>query len=587
MYQALYRTERPEDFSRVLGQEHIVRILKNQIRNGTTSHAYLFCGTRGTGKTTVARILAKAVNCTGEGEKPCCECPNCRAIRDGNFMDMIEIDAASNNGVDNVRELRESVNYPPSQGKKKVYIIDEVHMLSNAAFNALLKTLEEPPESVMFILATTDPQRLPATVLSRCLRLDFRRIPAAALAERMREICGSRGVEVTNEALQILAAASDGSVRDGLSILDRCLAGSEKTLDGPAVIEYLGTAPTGFFIELTDRISSGDIAGALTLLDRVLREGKDVKQILGDWLAHYRSLLIAKYVSEPGEMLAVSAEKAAALAEQSRRLSLKEINNAIVTVAKVLNDARYSTQPRVLMELAIVTLAGGSAGGQTAPAAPAAKPQARQNAPAGELLRHTATVQEKMAAPAGELLRHTATVQEKTPAPAVKPQADAPEAPAAKPQTGPDTPAAPEPEMKVSDPPEAIWERIWDYIPESGSINMLKGSANLTYIDEKIMEIQVDGEMMYRIAERSQKTLSDAAKEVVGGNPKVILRKAPQGGNAQMSFMDVTSEAPAYDGPKAGPVGGTEDRPKEGPEDVEAIARALEEKLHIKPTIEK
>ena len=197
MYTALYRSERPEVFDEILGQEHIVRILKHQIESGEVSHAYLFCGTRGTGKTTTARILAKGVNCLNEEPKkrPCGVCENCKAIKDGTFMDVIEIDAASNNGVENIRELRESVKYPPAVGRKKVYIIDEVHMLSPGAFNALLKTLEEPPENVMFILATTEPQKLPATILSRCLRLDFKRVPQKLLMEGMRRICEEKGVK--------------------------------------------------------------------------------------------------------------------------------------------------------------------------------------------------------------------------------------------------------------------------------------------------------------------------------------------------------------------------------------------------------
>ena len=587
MYQALYRTERPEDFSGVIGQDHIVRILKNQIRKGTTSHAYLFCGTRGTGKTTVARILAKAVNCTGEGEKPCCTCPSCRAIREGNFMDMIEIDAASNNGVDNVRELKESVNYPPAVGRKKVYIIDEVHMLSPAAFNALLKTLEEPPESVMFILATTDPQRLPATILSRCLRLDFHRIPAKDLASRMGDICRSRGVEVTEEALQILAAAADGSARDGLSILDRCLAGSDKVLDAAQVIEYLGTAPTGFFVNLTDRIAAGDVAGALVLLDKVLSEGKDVKQLLGDWLAHYRSLLIAKYVKEPGEMLGVSSEKGMLLSEQARKLSLGDIKNGIVTVAKTVNDARYSTQARVLMELAIVTLAGME------PEAPPTKEAApRPAAPAQTRpVERMPETQKREPAPKTEQVRKPEPVAPAPKAEAPEPKAKTP-APKAK---------APEPESEVPEPeaegsalsgadPAEFWDRMWDFIPGSGSINMLRDSAELTYVDDKVMEIRVDSDMMYMVAERDQAVLAGAAKEILGKAPKVILKKAPRSGGSQMSFMDLSEPEPrpAAAGAVDGPAVEEGDAGQDGPSsEAEAMAKTLEQLFNIKPEIEK
>ena len=220
-YKALYRETRPEVFDEILGQDSIVKILKHQVATDTVSHAYIFTGTRGTGKTTTARILAKAVNCEApdiEG-RPCGKCDACRQIAEGTFVDVIEIDAASNNGVDNIRELRESVNYPPAVGRMKVYIIDEVHMLSTGAFNALLKTLEEPPENVMFILATTNPEKLPQTVLSRCMRLDFKRVPQTILADHMRDICRERGVEIADDALRLLASNADGSVRDSLSIL--------------------------------------------------------------------------------------------------------------------------------------------------------------------------------------------------------------------------------------------------------------------------------------------------------------------------------------------------------------------------------
>ena len=303
MYTALYRSQRPEVFSEVIGQDHIVKILRHQIETGTVSHAYLFCGTRGTGKTTTARILAKAVNCLDESERPCGRCANCIAIKEGTFMDVIEIDAASNNGVENIRELRESVKYPPAVGRKKVYIIDEVHMLSTGASNALLKTLEEPPENVMFILATTDPQKLPQTILSRCMRLDFRRVSENVLVSHMERICEERGVNITDSAVRLLASNADGSVRDGLSLLDQCLASGEKELDRDTVLEFLGTVSAEFFIDLTERTALGDAAGALILLDQALQEGKDVKQLMKDWMSHYRNLLITKYIRNPEDML--------------------------------------------------------------------------------------------------------------------------------------------------------------------------------------------------------------------------------------------------------------------------------------------
>lgn len=356
-YLSLYRKYRPEVFPELIGQDHIVRILKHQIAADTLSHAYLLCGTRGTGKTTTARILAKAVNCTGDAGRPCGVCENCRAISAGRFMDVIEIDAASNNGVDNIRELRESVNYPPSAGRKKVYIIDEVHMLSQGGYNALLKTLEEPPEHVMFILATTNPEKMPQTVMSRCMRLDFKRVTAKELAGKMREICIETGVESTDEALSLLAANADGSVRDALSLLEQCLSGGDDVVDRETVLEYLGAVSQDFYLKLTDDIIGKRISDAFFLLDAALRDGKDVKQIMKDWMEYYRSLLIVKFVKKPEDMLNMSADNIEKLREQSKDIGVSTLNRSIMILAKAINDAAYSTQARILMEVAIVAIA--------------------------------------------------------------------------------------------------------------------------------------------------------------------------------------------------------------------------------------
>lgn len=383
MYRALYRTRRPEIFSEILGQEHIVKILKHQIEDDSVSHAYLFNGTRGTGKTTTARILAKAVNCKGGGERPCGKCENCTAIAAGNFIDVIEIDAASNNGVDNIRELRESVKYPPQSGSKKVYIIDEVHMLSTGAFNALLKTLEEPPENVMFILCTTEPNKLPQTILSRCMRLDFKRIPQEEIARDMLEICEERGVNMSEGALRLISANADGSVRDGLSILDQVLASGSKEISREDVLEYLGTVGDEFFIELTETVSLRKTGEALVLLDRALAEGKDCKQLMKDWNAHYRNLLIAKFMKNPEDILNMSAENIERVKSQSNHISFEEIDTAIQRISKTINDARWSTQPRILMELDIVAISGaGSVLNERRRAAYAARPVSRDSADA-------------------------------------------------------------------------------------------------------------------------------------------------------------------------------------------------------------
>jgi DNA polymerase-3 subunit gamma/tau len=363
MYTALYRSFRPETFDGILGQEHIVKILKNQIKSKTTSHAYLFCGTRGTGKTSTARILAKAMNClAGEDERPCGVCAACVSIREGNFMDVIEIDAASNNGVDNIRELRESVKYPPAAGRCKVYIIDEVHMLSTGAFNALLKTLEEPPENVIFILATTEVQKLPATILSRCLRLDFKRVPEKTLRQGMRDICGQMDVKISDAALGIIASNADGSVRDALSLLDQCISSGEKAVSRENVIEILGTAGEEIFIEITDMVIRRQVADALLLLDRVTADGKDVRQFMKDWVVHFRSLLMTKFIKNPEDILNMSSENVERIRRQSEETDLSYINDSILKLSQTLADAKWSTQPRILLELCIVRMAMDQAG---------------------------------------------------------------------------------------------------------------------------------------------------------------------------------------------------------------------------------
>ena len=355
MHIALYREFRPAAFDEMIGQDHIVRILKNQIKTGNTSHAYLFSGTRGTGKTTTARILAKAVNCTGEGEKPCCQCESCRSIAEGSFVDVIEMDAASNRGVHDIQSITDSAMYSPTAGRFKVYIIDEVHMLSTDAFNALLKTLEEPPSHVVFILATTEPQKVPATILSRCMKLDFRRVSEKDLIANMKRICEVKQIEAEEGALTLIAVNADGSVRDSLSILEQCISPGE-ILRRDDVASVLGTAGVEPLLQLTERVLGNDPSGALLQLNEILSSGTETKQFMKEWLGHFRNLLIAKYVRNPADLLNMSGENAQRLAEQSERISQRELEQAIRELTETISLTRWASHPRVMLEMSVVKL---------------------------------------------------------------------------------------------------------------------------------------------------------------------------------------------------------------------------------------
>lgn len=544
MYKALYRTERPETFDEVIGQEHIVRVLKNQIANNTVGHAYLFCGTRGTGKTTMARLLAKAVNCTSDGERPCGCCDNCLSIKDGSFIDMIEIDAASNNGVESVREIRDSVNYPASIGRRKVYIIDEVHMLSTAAFNALLKTLEEPPEGIMFILATTDPQKLPQTILSRCMRFNFRRVSEIQLAGQMKTICEKRGVKITDSALKLLAANADGSVRDGLSLLDQCLAGTDKILDRETVLEFLGTVSEGFFLELTEKVCVRDTSGALLLLDEVLAEGKDVKQLLNDWMAHYRSLLIAKYIKDAENLLNMSGENIEKLKEQSQEMDLATINSSILTLANTINDARYSTQPRTLMELAIVVLANGIRDGGKAPAA------FIENAASVPMTKSGRQVKDRAAA---QEIRQAAR-ESKTENPEPVASQSEPVQDVASGSAG------------ASYDMDELWERVWERLPEHGSISMVRMNTSLAGVNEREFKVIACSDFVRDLAEKNTEIITKAVADEVGRPLKMVLRSASDAVDLEEASVKSTDSS--------------------NDEEAKKIAEALESSFNIKPRIE-
>ena len=357
-YTALYRKFRPDNFEDVKGQEHIVTTLTNQLKNDRVGHAYLFCGTRGTGKTSVAKILARAVNCLEPVDgSPCNQCEICREILSGTSMNVIEIDAASNNGVDNIREIREEVAYRPAKGNYKVYIIDEVHMLSAGAFNALLKTLEEPPSYVIFILATTEAHKIPVTILSRCQRYDFHRISIDTIASRLSHLLDTEHVDAQEKAVRYIARAADGSMRDALSLLDRCIAfylGETLTYD--KVLDVLGAVDIDIFSRLLRKTAEGDVTECIKILEEMVRQGKEMGQFVNDFIWYMRNLLLVVTSGQNEEMIDVSAHTMELMEEEKSLVDAETLMRYIRVLSETSNRIRYETQKRVLVEITLIKL---------------------------------------------------------------------------------------------------------------------------------------------------------------------------------------------------------------------------------------
>jgi len=357
-YTALYRKFRPQEFEDVKGQNHIVATLKNQIEADRIGHAYLFCGTRGTGKTTIAKIFAKAVNCEQpQSGSPCGVCASCRAVASGVSMNVIEIDAASNNGVESIREIREEVAYRPTEGNYKVYIIDEVHMLSIGAFNALLKTLEEPPSYVIFILATTEVHKIPVTILSRCQRYDFKRISVDIIYERLGELLEKEQITAEEKALRYIARAADGAMRDALSLLDQCISFYlGQTLTYENVLDVLGAVDTEVFSELLRKVIKQDILGAVLTVERLIADGRELGQFVIDFTWYMRNLLLLKASNEMSDALDLSAENMERLLEETEQINENTLIRYIRIFSELSGQMKYSSQKRILLEIALIKL---------------------------------------------------------------------------------------------------------------------------------------------------------------------------------------------------------------------------------------
>ena len=357
-YTALYRKWRPVSFEDVKGQDAIVQTLKNQITSQRIGHAYLFCGTRGTGKTSVAKIYARAVNCEHPADgSPCNSCPSCQAILSGASMNVVEIDAASNNGVENIRDIREQVQYPPTQGRYRVYIIDEVHMLSIGAFNALLKTLEEPPEYVIFILATTEVHKIPITILSRCQRYDFKRISLETIAGRLRELTQAESIQVEDKALLYVAKAADGSLRDALSLLDQCVAfhyGRLLTYDN--VLEVLGAVDTEVFSRMFGAVAEGRTRDCIRILEEIVVQGRELGQFVTDLIWYMRNILLIQSADDGEGLVDMSEENLRQLREDGRKADSTALMRYIRILSDLSSQLRYASQKRVLAEVALIKL---------------------------------------------------------------------------------------------------------------------------------------------------------------------------------------------------------------------------------------
>ena len=356
MYRAFYRKYRPSTFTDVVGQQHITTTLENAVKSGKTSHAYLFTGSRGTGKTSCAKILAKAVNCLdSHNGNPCNECEICKGIDNGSILDIIEIDAASNNGVDNIRDLREEANFTPANAKYRVYIIDEVHMLSIGAFNALLKTLEEPPAHVIFILATTEVHKLPSTILSRCQRFDFKRIPPEDMAVRLKEVAEKENLCLSDDGAMLIARIADGAMRDALSLLDRC-SSYEGVIDSAAVASSAGLAGREYIFELCDCILEKDSAKALEVIDKLYNDSCDMERLITELTSHFRNLMVSKAVKNFEDMIICSQGEIDIIREQSAKTTLATIMSCIDILTASASTMKQGANRRTSAELCIIRL---------------------------------------------------------------------------------------------------------------------------------------------------------------------------------------------------------------------------------------
>ena len=548
MYRALYRKWRPQRFEDVVGQRAIVTALKNQITANRVGHAYLFTGVRGTGKTTCAKIFAKAVNCLHPvNGDPCGECEICRGIDNGSILDVVEMDAASNNGVDDIRDLRDETAYTPSACKYKVYIIDEVHMLSTAAFNALLKTLEEPPAHVIFILATTEIQKVPATILSRCQRYDFTRIGPEDIARRVEYIAGEEKLELTPDGAELIARLADGALRDALSILDTC-AGVTAKIDADVVRRMAGVTDRSYLFRISDALEAQDGAAALAQLAQLRQQSVDVKRLTEELIAHYRALMLAALPGGQALLSGVSPEEEALYLEKGPQLGQREAIRAIRALGSALEHMTRGSDQRIELELALFSLSEPPQQMQAVPvqavparaaaqpavvqpfaSAPAAQPFASAPARPAPTAEPTPAQPQKAVPvqPAMPAVSIPQTVEpeqaEISPAPAEEPlplpeeppvqQTETP-LPWEEPPASVEQPAAPEPVQQPSVPP--VQEKTADPMPRKADKTVQEGIAPFPYWEQVVQQLQEKDPMLYTYLRKS-KAYFDGTRVLIDG----------------------------------------------------------------------
>ena len=537
MYRAFYRKYRPSTFTDVVGQEHITKTLENAVKSGKTSHAYLFTGSRGTGKTSCAKILAKAVNCINSHDgNPCNECDICKGIDSGAILDIIEIDAASNNGVDNIRDLREEANFTPSNAKFRVYIIDEVHMLSIGAFNALLKTLEEPPAHVIFILATTEVHKLPSTILSRCQRFDFKRIPPEAIAERLKEVAVKENLQISDDGAMLIARIADGAMRDALSLLDRC-SSHEGLIDSAAVASSAGLAGREYIFELCDCIIEKDAAKALEVVNKLYNDSCDMERLITELTSHFRNLMVSKAVKNFQDMIICSQGEIEIIRQQSAKTTLATIMSCIDILTASASTMKQGANRRTSAELCVIRLCTPSLDGDLN--AILRRLSELENAVASGKI----TVKTEQAVPE-KTVKVKAEKQpepEKAPEPVKEPQEE--EIPL------PEPPPAPQEELvapqNMGTEPFDNWPEVLDtlYAKDKSLIAMLTGSSAFIHQGKYLLIKGSPVLEMYLKTGDYSKTIKEAVMQITGKSYTLAVYNNKQEQAPKNPLSDLMSKA--------------------------------------------